>query len=177
MFHILSLSSKNLTCSGVIKVLKALIDGGSPNIDTFQHFKRKLAFRMIIIQVFPFSPKPSYEELLQRGQQHQNKQVSTQAAGRPRVECTAATSYLFSPSVNSCRPDMHGGWPEPAVFSKSILFSYAVDIFNIVFIQHLQIFLISGCIGAILHTNDSLQVTCRMFQKKDVKLHVCHFST
>ena len=26
------------------------------------------------------------------------------------------------------------------VFSKSILFSYAVDIFNIVFIQHLQIF-------------------------------------
>ena len=35
MFHILSLSSKNLTFSGVIKVLKAPIDWGSPIIETF----------------------------------------------------------------------------------------------------------------------------------------------
>ena len=70
MLHILSLSSKNLTFSGVIKVLKAPIDWGSPIIETFEHFKRKLAFRMITIQVFPFSPRSSYEELLQRGQQH-----------------------------------------------------------------------------------------------------------
>ena len=48
-------------------------------------------------------------------------------------------SFSWSPPTSSTSP-RGSRWPEPAVFSKSILFSYAVDIFNIVFIQHLQIF-------------------------------------
>ena len=60
---------------------------------------------MTIIPIFPFSPRLSYEELLQR--ENRNR-PSTRAAGRAHVDCTAATSYLFYPSVNSCRPDRHG---------------------------------------------------------------------